>query len=254
MAGSAVGRTLAAVSSVGVDGTTRALFRTIAEACRRVGSANDLQDRGFPDDARRLREEAQREIAEALRAASDEDRDRVASLFGPDLPARCDQLHWSFVYDYLEWLLERDPELPVAALRARHSCFLETVEDLAAGADALEARRVVRFVPPHVPWMPNTLRKLLERNGERLGWYWIPPWTYNLGLAGDGMRCEARRSPPEPCDLLIDGVLVQVELSRPAARAGTTLTLRSRDREALERTSAELLAALRDDGWEELPG
>jgi hypothetical protein len=237
-----------------VDGTTRALLCTIREACLRVGSANDLHDRGLPDDARELREDAQRQIAEALRAASDEDRDRVASLFGPDLPARCDQLRWSFVYDYLAWLLERDPELPVAALRARHSRFLETVGDLADAADAFEARRVVRFPPPRVPWMPNTFRRLLEHRGARLGSYRIPPWTYDLDLAGNGMRYEAHRSTPEPCDALSDGVLVQVELSRSAAHAGTAVTLRSRDREALERTVAELLAALRDDGWEELPG
>lgn len=236
-----------------MDGTTRALLRAIAEACRRVGSANDLHDRGFPDDARELREGAQRQIAQALSAASEADRERVASLFGADLPARCDQLHWSFVHDYLEWLLERDPELPVAALRARHARFLGAVEDLAGAADALEVRRVVRFPPPRVPWMPNTFRKLLERRGERLGSYRIPPWTYDLDLAGDGMRCEAHRSAPEPCDVLIDGVLVHVELSRQAAHAGTVVTLRSRDREALERTTADLLAALRDDGWEVLP-
>ena len=52
-----------------MDRTTLALFRAIAEACRRVGSANDLDDRGFPDDARVLREDAQRAIAEGFKAA-----------------------------------------------------------------------------------------------------------------------------------------------------------------------------------------
>ena len=103
-----------------MDRTTLAHFRAIAEACRRVGSANDLDDRGFPDDARVLREDAQRAIAAALRAASSDDRDRLASLFGPDLPARCDQYGWGFVHDYLEWLCARDPELPVAAQPPRH--------------------------------------------------------------------------------------------------------------------------------------
>lgn len=237
-----------------MDPTTLALFRAIAEACRRVGSANDLHDRGLPDDARALREDAQRAIAEALRAASSDDRDRLSSLFGPGLPARCDQHGWGFVHDYLEWLCARDPELPVAALRARQSRFVERVADLAGAADAHEARLSVRYPPPRVPWMPNTFQKVLERRGEPLGRYTIPPFVFQLDLAGDGIRCELRRSPPEPCDALIAGVLVHADLGRASAHSGTVVTLRARDREALERTAAELSAALRDDGWEEPPG
>lgn len=60
-----------------------------------------------------------------------------------------------------------------------------------------------------------------------------------------------RRSGPEPCDVLVAGVLVHVELDRATA-SGTTVSLRSRDGAALERVTSELHAALVADGWEDL--
>lgn len=234
-----------------MDDGTRRLLGTIAAACRRIGAANDLEDRGDPSGARDLREQAQREIAEALGSATADDRERIECLFGPDLPARCDEQTWHRVESYALFLVERDPELAVAPLRDRHAAFVARIEHLRRAADALESRLTLRY-PRGVPWMPNTFRSLLQRHGERLGTYGTPPWSFELDLAGNGIRCELRRSGPEPCDLLIDGVLVHVELDRTTARTGTTLVLRSSDRHALARVTAALGAALAADGWLEV--
>jgi hypothetical protein len=237
-----------------VDESTKSVLRAVAEACRRIGSANDLEDRGDPGGARALREDAQRAIAEALGAASEDDRERVSCLFGPELPSRCDARTWHTVDHYAHYLIDRDPELPVAALRQRHAAFVGQIEQLRDATDALEARLPMRYARRGRPWMPNVFRAFLQRTGEPLGSYSIAPVSYNLDLAGNGMRCELRRSGPEPCDVLIGGVLVHVELDPTTTPTGTVVSLRSLDREALERAAADLHAALAADGWEEIPG
>jgi hypothetical protein len=235
-----------------VDESTRSLLRRMVDSAQRVGSANDLHDRGFPDDARELREGAQREIAAALAAASPDDRDRLAALFGPELAARCDAHGWHRVFDYGSWLLERDPELPADLLRERQARFEARIADLAAAHDVLAITLRVRYPPPRKPWMANAFRAVLQERGEPLGSYRVAAVTYELDLAGDGLRCELRKIPPEPCHALVGGVLVHAELDARAAHAGTSATLRSRDREALERTARELRAALAAGGWVEL--
>ncbi|MCM2256919.1 MAG: hypothetical protein NDJ94_14785 [Vicinamibacteria bacterium] len=234
-----------------MDESTGRLLRRIATACRRIGAANDLEDRGDPSGSRDLREQARREIAEALGSATSDDRGRIECLFGPDLPARCDEQTWHSVEGYALFLLELNPELAVAPLRGRHAAFVASIEELRHAADVLEARLTLRYTMG-VPWMPNTFRSLLQRRGERLGTYGTPPVSFELDLAGNGIRCELRRSGPEPCDLLIDGVLVHVELDRATASSGTTLVLRSRDRDALARVTADLGVALAADGWLEV--
>jgi hypothetical protein len=236
-----------------VDESTKALLRALAEASLRIGSANDLLDRGDPDGSRELREDAQRTIAGLVAAASPDDTARIDAIFGPDLASHCDQHTWTRVYDYARHLLERDPELPVERLRGRHAAFDGRIDDLRDAADASEARWLLRYTLG-VPWMPNTICALLQRGGERLVTYYARLVSWDLDLAGNGVRIELRRSGREPCDALIDGVLVHVELDRASAQTGTAVSLRSRDRAALERVARELHAALVADGWEDVPG
>ncbi|MGE0454031.1 MAG: hypothetical protein AB7O37_18075 [Vicinamibacteria bacterium] len=229
---------------------TKALLRRLAEDSLRIGSANDLCDRGFPNDARELREEAQRAIAEAIATASADDRDRIEALFGAN--ARWDEHTWHRLYDYARYLLEREPELPVERLRGRHTAFDSRVRDLGAAPDAAEARLLVRHPWPHASSLPIVLLARLRREGERLVRCDAPPVAWELDLDGNGLREEVRRSGPEPCDALIGGVLVHAELDPTTAHLGTAILLRSRDRGALERVTADLRAALEAEGWIEL--
>jgi hypothetical protein len=233
-----------------MEETTKVLLRGLADASLRIGGANDLADRGDPDGARGLREDAQRAIASAMVAASPDDRARIEGLFGPDLP--CGEHSWHRLHDAALHLLERDPELSVERLRDRHAAFDSRVRQMRDTADAQEARLRVRYAGPGAPWLPNVLRALLQRGGERLIARVAPPLSWELDLAGNGIRIEFHRSGPEPCVGLIDGVLVQVELDKAAARSGMAVLLRSRDRGAVERVRADLLAALVGEGWEDV--
>jgi len=230
-----------------MEESTKALLRRLAEASLRIGSANDLCDRGFPNDARELREEAQGAIAAAIAAASADDRVRIEGLFGTN--PRWDEHTWQRLYDYALYLLERDPELPVERLRGRQAAFDSRVRDLCAASDAAEARLLVCHPWPHSSSLPIVLLAQLRRRGERLVRCDAPPVSWELDLDGNGLREELRRSGPEPCDALIDGVLVHAELDRAKADLGTTILLRSRDPAALGRVTADLRAALVEEGW-----
>jgi hypothetical protein len=233
-----------------MEESTKALLRGLAEASLGVGSANDLADRGDPDGARELREDSQRAIRSLMTAASPDDRARIEGLFGPDLP--CEEHSWHRLHDTALHLLERDPELSVERLRDRHAAFDARVRDLRAAADAHEGRLLVRYTGPGAPWLPNAIEAMLERGGERLVARFTPPLSWELDLAGNGIRIEFRRSGPEPCVGLIEGVLVQVDLDKAMARSGLAVSLRSRDLGALGRVRADLFAALVEVGWEEM--
>ncbi len=232
-----------------MEESTKAVLRGLAEASLSIGSANDLADRGDPDGARELREDAQRTIRSVMTAASPDDRARIEGLFGPELP--CDEHSWHRLYDTALYLLERDPELSVERLRDRHGAFDARVGDLRAATDAHEDRLLVRYTRSDAPWLPNALKAVLGRGGDRLIAREVPPLSWELDLAGNGIRIEFHRTGPEPCAALIDGVLLQVVLDKAAARSGLAVSLRSRDRGALGRVKADLFAALVDDGWEE---
>lgn len=233
-----------------MEESTKALLRGLAEASLGVGSANDLADRGDPDGARELREDSQRAIRSLMTAASPDDRARIEGLFGPDLP--CEEHSWHRLHDTALHLLERDPELSVERLRDRHAAFDARVRDLRAAADAHEGRLLVRYTGSGAPWLPNAIEAMLERGGERLVARFTPPLSWELDLAGNGIRIEFRRSGPEPCVGLIEGVLVQVDLDKAMARSGLAVSLRSRDLGALGRVRADLFAALVEVGWEEM--
>lgn len=233
-----------------MEESTKALFRGLAEASLGIGSANDLVDRGDPVGARELREDAQRAIHSLMTSASPDDRARIEGLFGPDLP--CDEHSWHRLHDTALHLLERDPDLSVERLRDRHEDFDGRVRDLRADADAFEDRLLVRHAGSSAPWLPNAIKAVLERVGDRLVARVSPPLSWELDLAGNGIRVEFHRSGPEPCASLIEGVLVQVVLDKAMARSGLTVSLRSRDADALGRVRAGLLAALIRDGWTEI--
>ena len=232
-----------------MEESTKALLRELADASLRVGSANDLKDRGDPEGALALREDAQRAIASAMAAASPDDRARIEGLFGKDLP--CDEHSWHRLHDSARHLLERDPELSVDRLRDRHAAFDSRVQKLRDAAHAHEDRLLVRHPGPRAPWLPNTFRALLQRGGEKPIERTDPPHSWELDLSRNGIRVEFHRASPEPCVGLIEGVLVHVDLDRAAARSGLAVLLRSRDRGALGRVRADLLEALVRDGWEE---
>ena len=235
-----------------MEESTKVLLRRLADASLRIGSANDLADRGDPVGARDLREDARRAIASAMAAASPDDRARIEGLFGPDLPCEADS--WHRLHDSALHLLELDPELSVERLRGRHAAFDSRVRDLRDAADALEDRLLVRHAGFGAPWLPNALRALLQRGGQRLIPRTVPPLSWELDLAGNGIRIEFHRTGPEPCVGLIEGVLVQADLDKAAVRSGLTVALRSRDRGALGRVRVDLLAALVREGWEERGG
>lgn len=224
-------------------------MRGLAEAALGVGSANDLADRGDPDGARELREGSQRAIRSLLTSATPDDQARIAGLFGPELP--CDEHTWHRLHQTARYLLERDPELPVDQLRDRHAAFDSRVRDLQTAADVRDDRSRVRYTGSGAPWLPNAIKAVLERGGEKLIARVAPPHSWELDLAGNGIRVEFHRSGPEPCAALIEGVLVQVVLDKAMARSGLTVSLRSRDADASGRVRTELFAALVKDGWEE---
>lgn len=230
-----------------VEESTKALLHRLAQASLRIGSANDLLDRGDPAGSRELRGAAQREIAELIAAASADDRDRVEAIFGANL--RFDEHTWQRLYDYARHLLERDPELPVEQLRGRQAAFDSRIRDLSAAPAAAEARLLVRYPWPHGSWLPNVVLALLQRGGEQLVRCDALPVTWLLDLAGNGLREEGRRAGAEPCDALIDGVLVHFEVDQEAALSGLPILLRSRDPAALGRVTADLRAALVEEGW-----
>jgi len=233
-----------------MEESTKAVLRGLAEASLGVGSANDLADRGDPDGARELREDSQRAIRSLMTAASPDDRARIEGLFGPDLP--CDEHSWHWLHDAALHLLERDPELSVERLRDRYAAFDARARDLRAAGDAHEDRLLVRYTGSGAPWLPNAIKAVLERGGDRLIARVAPPLSWELDLTGNGIRIEFRRSGPEPCVGLIEGVLVQVELDKGMAGSGLAVSLRSRDRGALGRVRANLFAALVKDGREEM--
>ncbi len=235
-----------------MEESTKAVLRALAEASLGIGTANDLADRGDPDGARELREDAQRAIRSLMTSASSDDRARIEGLFGPDPP--WDEHSWHRLHDTALRLLELDPELPVEQLRDRHAAFDSRVRDLLVAASAQEDRLLVRYTGSGAPWLPNALKAALERGDERLIARVAPPLSWELDLAGNGIRIEFHRSGPEPCVGLIEGVLVQVELDKAAARSGLAVSLRSRDRGALERVRADLFAALVREGWEVIQG
>lgn len=230
-----------------MEDSTKALLRRLAEDSLRIGSANDLCDRGFPNDARELREDAQRAIAAAIAAASADDQVRIEGLFGTN--PRWNEHTWQRLYDYALYLLERDPELPVEQLRGRQAAFDSRIRDLSAAPAAAEARLLVRYPWPHGSWLPNVVLALLQRGGEQLVRCDALPVTWLLDLAGNGLREEGRRAGAEPCDALIDGVLVHFEVDQEAALSGLPILLRSRDPAALGRVTADLRAALVEEGW-----
>lgn len=231
---------------------TRALLRTLAAAGRQVGSSNDLQDRGGAAEATAMRERAWQTIADALAAASPDDRERIECLFGPD-PLRCfNQILWGQSEDYIQGLLARDPELAVAALRERQLRFQARIGELRERHDALEAGLRVCYTWPTSPSLLALFRQLVGRNGDPPGWYPVGEVSYHLNLTGEGLAHEHRVRQPERCDALVDETWIHVTLDREAARSGVAVTLRSLDGAALARAQAVLRPALAAAGWEEL--
>lgn len=232
-----------------MDAAMRALLRELSEACRDVGCANSLGDRGDAPGAEAMRVEARGRVARALEAATADDRERIDLLFGTD-PVRFEELRWYKSEELAASLLQRDADLPLAMLRQRLPAFESALAELRRDDPATgEVRLLLRYRGAASPSMLSPLLDLVGRNGDPPGWFNEGERFFHLNLSGEGLETEFRPRVPARYDALIAGVSIHVTLDPKQARDGIPVTLRSRDGSALRDVAEDLGRRLASRSW-----
>lgn len=231
---------------------TRDLFLALAELVQRFGEISDMEDRGYDELASTTERETRAGIREALAAASAEDRERIALLFGRDAPLA--NVDWSATSDHLRFLAGCVERLPLPELRDRQRRFLERVERLRADPGAATIRLLLRYRPDLTPTLFDTLHALAGHDREPLGSYCEYPWWYHLNLAGEGYRSHTHwrddRMVAEDYEASIGGAVMAglIHQGRPAP--DSELAVHAPGPAELGSAVERLRAVLPAHGWE----